>query len=85
MPDAAQREKKLSRLYLAAFNFIIDRSNWNSIMALADYMLAGRKNTLECEEIIAVLDAYFFVAGRRVWRSGPDLWLSAHQTRLCQS
>jgi len=65
--DKEQRKKKLSELYLAAFNFINDNSNWRAIMALADYILADRKNILECEEIIAVLDAHFFVARKNSW------------------
>jgi len=67
IPDKTQREKKLTELYLAAFNFIIDRSNWRAIMALADYILANSKNVLECEEIIAVLDAHYFVARKNAW------------------
>ena len=65
--DKEQRKKKLSELYLAAFNFINDSSNWRAIMALADYILADRKNILECEEIIAVLDAHCFVARKNSW------------------
>jgi len=65
--NRAQREKKLSELFLAAFNFISDRSNWHAIMALADYILADCKNILECEEIIAVLDAHCFVARKSSW------------------
>jgi hypothetical protein len=65
--NRAQREKKLSELFLAAFNFISDRSNWHAIMALADYILADCKNIIECEEIIAVLDAHCFVARKSSW------------------
>ena len=65
--DSTQREKKLTELFLAAFNFINDRSNWQSIMALADYILADRKNIIECEEIIAVLDAHCFIARKSSW------------------
>jgi hypothetical protein len=68
IPDKAQREKKLSELFLEAFNFINDRSNWHAIMALADYILADNKNILDCEEIIAVLDAHSFVSRKNVWR-----------------
>lgn len=56
------REKKLSELFLAAFNFVNDRSNWYAIMALADYILENCKKIIECEEIIAVLDANYSVA-----------------------
>ncbi|MDD1633203.1 MAG: hypothetical protein LUP91_13480 [Methylococcaceae bacterium] len=65
--DRSQREKKLSELFLAAFNFINDRSNWYAILALADYLLADCKNIIECEEIIAVLDAHYFVARKSSW------------------
>ena len=62
-----QRKMKLSELFLAAFNFINDNSNWHAIMALADYILADSKNIIECEEIIAVLDAHCFVARKSSW------------------
>jgi hypothetical protein len=65
--DRAQREKKLSELFLAAFNFVNDKSNWYAISALADYILANCKNIIECEEIIAVLDAHCFVARKSSW------------------
>ena len=63
----AQREKKLFELFLAAFSFINDDSNWHAIMALADYILADSKNIIECEEIIAVLDASCFVGRKSAW------------------
>jgi hypothetical protein len=66
--DKTQREKKLSELFLGAFNFINERSNWRAIMALADYILADSKNILDCEEIIAVLDAHSFITRKNVWR-----------------
>ena len=65
--NSALREKKLSELFLAAFKFINDRSNWHAIMALADYILADSKNIIGCEEIIAVLDAHYFVARKTSW------------------
>ena len=65
--DRAQQEKKLSELFLAAFNFINNRSNWHAIMALADYILADCKNIIDCEEIIAVLDAHYFIARKNSW------------------
>jgi len=65
--NKAQREKKLSELFLAAFNFINDRSNWRAILALSDYILADCKNIIECEEIIAVLDAHCFLTRKNSW------------------
>lgn len=68
--DKTQREKKISELFLAAFNFINIRSNWLAIMALADYILENSKSIIECEEIITVLDAHFFAAGKNVRHQG---------------
>lgn len=65
--DKVHREKKLSELFLAAFNFINDKSNWYAIMALADYILADCKNIIGCEEIIAVLDANCIEAKKSAW------------------
>lgn len=65
--NRTHREKKLYELFLAAFNFINDRSNWHAIIALADYILADSKNIIECEEIIAVIDAHYFVARKNSW------------------
>jgi len=65
--NRAQREKKLSELFLAAFNFINDRSNWRAILALSDYILADCKNIIECEEIIAVLDTHCFLTRKNSW------------------
>ena len=65
--NRVQQEKKLAELFLAAFNFINDKSNWHAIMALADYILTDYKNIIECEEIISVLDAQYFVAKKNSW------------------
>ena len=43
----AVREKKISDLFLQAFSFINDRSNWLAITVLASYILAGRMNIIE--------------------------------------
>lgn len=50
------RERKINKLFLAAFDFINKRSNWLAITALAEYILAHDNNIIECEEIISVLD-----------------------------
>jgi hypothetical protein len=65
--DKASRENKLSELFLAAFEFIKNKSNWFAIMALAEYILAGSKSMLDCEEIIAVLDSHYFVTRKNSW------------------
>jgi hypothetical protein len=50
------RERKMSELFLAAFSFVNERSNWLGITALADYILADDRNIIECDEIINVLE-----------------------------
>jgi hypothetical protein len=55
--DRELREKKISELFLTAFSFINNSSNWLAITALADYILTQSKHIIECEEIIAVIDA----------------------------
>ena len=64
---STHREEKLSELFLAAFDFINNRSNWFAIMALADYISADSKKIIDCEEIIAVLDAHYFVSRKCTW------------------
>jgi len=49
------REEKITELYLEAFNFVIGRSNWHAISALADYLAGTDLNIIGCNEIIAVL------------------------------
>jgi hypothetical protein len=50
------RERKMSELFLTAFSFVNERSNWLGITALADYILADDRNIIECDEIINVLE-----------------------------
>lgn len=54
--DAELREQKITELFLTAFSFINDPSNWRAILSLADYIVAGNKSVIECNEIIAVLE-----------------------------
>jgi hypothetical protein len=60
------REQKITELFLAAFRFINDRLNWRAITTLAEYILAGDKNVIECEEIIAVLESGYQGASKRI-------------------
>ena len=53
---AERREEKVMELFLAAFSFVNDRSNWRAITTLAEYILAGEKTIIECDEIITVLE-----------------------------
>ncbi len=55
LDNGALREEKITELYLEAFNFVIGRSNWHAITALADYLEGSDQPIIECNEIIAVL------------------------------
>ncbi|MGR9071946.1 MAG: hypothetical protein ACU833_02660 [Gammaproteobacteria bacterium] len=54
--DDAVRKRKIGELFYNAFRFVSDQSNWKAIEALAEYILECRKNVIECEEAIAVLE-----------------------------
>jgi hypothetical protein len=51
------RERKMTELFLAAFKFVNERSNWLAITALAESILAHQHNIIECNEIIDVLES----------------------------
>jgi len=57
LDDPARKEKKIFELFLAAYDFINDQSNWNAITALADYIVKTGKKIIDCEEAINILDA----------------------------
>jgi hypothetical protein len=50
------RDQKITALYLEAFNFVNERSNWRAITALANYIVSEDKSVIECNEIIEVLE-----------------------------
>lgn len=54
--NSALREQKITALFLAAFSFVNERSNWRAITALADYIVSEDKSVIECNEIIDVLE-----------------------------
>lgn len=56
--DHMARQEKMQSLFTLAFEFINDRDNWWAIMNLAHYILINDQPIIECEEIIAVLDAH---------------------------
>lgn len=56
------RQRKMTELFLAAFNFVNERSNWLAITALADSIFAHQENVIECNEIINILES----GGRRI-------------------
>jgi hypothetical protein len=49
------REEKITGLYLEAFNFVIGKSNWHAITALADYLAGSDQLAIDCNEIIGVI------------------------------
>lgn len=51
------RESKMTELFLAAFDFVSERSNWLAITALADSILAHQEHIIECNEIIDLLES----------------------------
>ena len=53
--EKAERDKKISELFLKAFSFISDKSNWLAITVLATYILAGRMKSIEGEEAMPYL------------------------------
>jgi hypothetical protein len=53
--EEAEREKKISDLFLQAFSFINNPSNWLAITVLAYHILAGRVNIIEGEEVTPYL------------------------------
>ncbi|MDP1666089.1 MAG: hypothetical protein Q8L79_13335 [Methylobacter sp.] len=56
-PNSGLRQQKITELFLAAFSFINEKSNWSAITALADYIVNEDKSVIECNEIIDVLEA----------------------------
>lgn len=50
------RKQKITELFLAAFNFVNERSNWQAITALADYIVNEDKSVVGCNEVIDVLE-----------------------------
>jgi hypothetical protein len=54
--DNSLHEEKITELFNKAFQFIDSPVHWQAIERLADYILANTKNTISCEEAIAVLD-----------------------------
>jgi hypothetical protein len=56
LANSELREQKITELFLAAFSFVNERSNWCAITALADYIVSEDKSVIECNEIIAVLE-----------------------------
>ena len=71
MPDQELKEKKISELFLAAFNFVNSRSNWQAISALADYIVAADKDAIDYDEIVTVLETAKSVSTPRLFAGYP--------------
>lgn len=52
-----QQDEKLDELFVDAFDFISDYSNWKAITKLANYILESNKNIISSEEIFSVLES----------------------------
>jgi hypothetical protein len=55
--DALQQQQKMSELFLVAFHFVKQYTNWRAITALAEYILATDQEAFDYVEIVSVLDA----------------------------
>ena len=55
--EVKQRDEKIMSLFMEAYNFINDPANCKGITKLANYILDCKKNIIDCEEAIGVLDA----------------------------
>jgi len=54
--DNSLHEEKVAELFNKAFQFIDSLVHWQAIERLAAFILDNTKNTISCEEVIAVLD-----------------------------
>lgn len=52
-----ERDRKLADLFLTAYGFINNRSNWQAISILAQYILAQSKGIIHCDEVITLLES----------------------------
>ncbi len=56
-PDnAAERNQKLTELFLAAYSFVNEPANWQAIATLAETIFQSPQDVFTCEELIAVLE-----------------------------
>jgi hypothetical protein len=60
--DRKEQEEKITKLFLEAFDFINDWAHWNAITALANTILIHDKDIFDYDEVVAVLEAHFFIA-----------------------
>jgi hypothetical protein len=51
-----ESKKKMAELFLAAYSFVNEQSNWLAITRLAEAIHCNSEDTFTCEELIALLD-----------------------------
>lgn len=57
LPDnIAEQRKKLAELFLAAYSFVNEISNWQAIKCLAEAIYNNPKEVFMCEELIALIE-----------------------------
>jgi hypothetical protein len=54
--DEQEQHNILNQIFIKAFNFVNDDTNWKAIKKLANYILTSNKNVIGCEEVAAVLE-----------------------------
>ncbi len=59
IPSKPDRGQKLAELFLLAFHFVNDRSNWQKITNLADFVRDQPIGVIPCEELISLLGGSF--------------------------
>jgi len=80
-----QRQNKVTELFVASFNFVTDRDNWQAITAVATHLLTESKSIISCEEVMAVIENVMYKQAATQLNNG---WLSGftrktwHQTEL---
>jgi hypothetical protein len=57
-PDKADRQQKLADLFIVAYRFINEPSNWQAISLLADTIWRRPSGVIPCEDITALLDSF---------------------------
>ncbi len=57
IPDKAERDKKLAELFLAAYSFVNNRTNWDAISVLAKFIMAESHSVINCEKVVSLLES----------------------------
>lgn len=58
IPDAAERELKISELYAKAFRFVEEPNNWKCIQLFASYLLESEETIISCEQTSDILEHF---------------------------